>query len=124
MNFEQMLSNTKYAVEANSFETSSIYTNFVIGGRLKDGISWKQVSLGTGVVVGHIDNRPIFVSLLWNYIHGELVLFWEATSVVVDYAVVEDWLDKNLASDLKKSDAMNFHNIEQACYKESLRTKQ
>lgn len=120
MDIKQMLSDTKYAVEANSFETSALYTNFVIGGRARDTSSWKQINLGTVATIGHIGSRPICISLFWNRIYGELVLFWDATSEVVDYKLIKDWLDSHLASGAKMRDSGNFHNIVDACYNSSL----
>ena len=99
---EELLNNTKYMVEANSFESLCLWE------RWNEKVEWESLSMGYGV-----STEGGFISLLWKKINGQLVLFWEATSEKVDYRVVEDWLLKNTKVQLPhgRTNAMNFHII-------------
>jgi len=83
------LAKTEYVVEANSFEYLSLWKDF------HEEYSWEQVSQGYGAHVGYIDGRPIFISLRWATVNEVYMLFWHATSKVVDYGMIEEWFVNN-----------------------------
>lgn len=91
--------------KANSFESLCLWLEW------NKRVNWIQGDFGRMVTVGHINEFPITVSLFWNTIDNEEVLFYEASSRVVDYSVVNKWLHENCSMELYKTDAMNFHNI-------------
>jgi hypothetical protein len=61
----------------------------------------------------------VVISLTVNTVHGHRILFLEATSMVVDHQMIEDWLKANLPPTafkddgkyLNKENAMNFHTL-------------
>ena len=99
------LENVKYAVEANSFESMCLWQDW------QDKVKWESKLAGSGVTVeGCVDS---FVSLLITKINGVDVLFYEATSVLVDHTAVERWIMINcpLLTTHRMTNSMNFHNI-------------
>lgn len=106
---EELLKDVVGIVEATSFETMSLWQKY------KD--SWIQNNGGYLPTVGMIDGRPVVLSLFVNVVNGHKLLFIEATSQVVDWHMIEQWLTTNVPSAvrndgyLNKVDAMNFHNV-------------
>jgi len=99
------LKNVKYAVEANSFEATQLWSNW------NKRVEWEDNRSGVGVSVeGRVNS---FVSLLITKINNVEVLFYEATSVLVDHKAVEDWvlLHCPLLTQGKMKDAQNFPHI-------------
>lgn len=88
------------------------------GGRGHPKYRWEQMNPGCWMQIGKIKDMPVCISLTWNRIEGQVVLFWEMTSRVVDYRMAEKWLEDNLkpwptydnGSRRSNHDAMNFHN--------------
>jgi hypothetical protein len=95
-----------FAVEANSYESLCIWEQF------NEKCTWVQHTRGAMRQIGELAGRPIWVTLFWNTINGKKVLFYEATSQVVDYEMVENWIRKNALNEHGiRTDAMNFHII-------------
>ena len=84
-------------------------------------VEWKQNNMGLGETVGTLDDRPVHISLRTAEIDGKKILFWEATSQVVDHEMIRKWLQKNLPitafregdprQGVNQTDATNFHII-------------
>jgi hypothetical protein len=53
---------------------------------------WTQETRGHMVTLGWLEGRPICVTLFYATLDGTRVLFYEATSQLVDHAMVEQWL--------------------------------
>lgn len=115
---ESRLAKTLFVVEATSFETQCLWAE-----NAKDSScrrftprQWEQVNPGWLVTVGELDSRPICVSMSWSRIDGHLVMFWEATSQVVDTVQIEKWLSQHFAGKWDNgtrqatTNAMNFHH--------------
>lgn len=68
-------------------------------------------------MVGKLNDRPVVISLNSAMIDGQKILFIDATSELVDWGIVEAWLEKNLPSSardgyrINRTDALNFHNV-------------
>lgn len=82
--------NTEFVVRATRTEQSYLYHS------LSENDSWVHDLIGYAVTVGHIggreqEKRPVTISCFWANINGMLVLFWEATSQVVDYTMIDTW---------------------------------
>lgn len=101
-NTDKRYANTFYRVEATTYEVLTII------GRYDDCYRWKQDHFGTLETVGRLDSRPIVITCQWYEIHDRLVMFWEATSEVVDYKLIEEWF--NTHCPCPSTNAMNFHN--------------
>lgn len=77
-------------------------------------IDWVQLNPGTIVTVGKIDGKPVAVEFHWCRLDGASVLFYNPSSMVVDWEKVRFWLRKNCCPRDKDGrrnhcDAMNFH---------------
>lgn len=91
-------------VEATSFERGCLWERHQKRG-------WVSETLGYGVEVGSIGEDPIFISILTARVGGKKILFYEATSLVVDHAQVNLWLHTHLPNGTPRTDAQNFHTI-------------
>lgn len=78
---------------------------------------WKELLSGYGTIVGYLAEMPVFISLLKDTIDGKNILFWFATSQVVDYRMIEQWMEENIPERARKDgrinqvDAGNFNNV-------------
>lgn len=87
-------------------------------GRVK---TWTQEGMGHTITIGHLDKRPICVTMFCDWINGQRVMFYDAVSQVVDRKLVEDWLQYWTLKTIRwdnghrwaHCDAMNFaHALE------------
>lgn len=93
-----------YMVEATSYEQLSLWQKH------HEELDWQEVSRGGPMFnLGELSGRPIVVCVNIFSIHGRNVLFYNPTSQVVDWAMVEDFLEKSWPT-VPKTDAMNFFN--------------
>ena len=100
-------------VEATSFEQLCLWE------RYHEKYEWESTRHGYLPAIGSIDSRPIHVSLMTVTVKGHKILFWEATSVVVDHDMIKEWFTKYLPKSafqsnseyINSTDAQNFHNI-------------
>lgn len=114
---------TFYMVEASDYEKMTFWQDWALDSSWGDRehkptrsqrISWEQVNPGWSETIGKMkvgnQNMPICVSLTFDLIGGLLVCFYEATSQVVDYRVVEKYVhDKKVwPAVVGRTDAMNF----------------
>lgn len=105
----ERLAGTVFIVEANSFEKLCLWKEW------KDRLPWREDLSGNLVTIGHVQGRPIVVSLFWANLNGQKVMFTELTSQLADYKLLDAWLDANCAprydSGLRSArcNAMNFH---------------
>jgi hypothetical protein len=115
---ESRLAKTLFVVEATSFEMQCLWaeTSPESNYRRFAPRRWEQVHPGWLVTVGELDSRPICVSMCWNRIDGQLVMFWEATSQVVDTIQIEKWLSQHFNGKWDNgtreatANAANFHH--------------
>ena len=112
---KRKLLETEYIVEATSYESLMLWQEYSLEGAIRgrrpanfELLDWKQEGMGWGICIGHLEKRPVYVSVLWNIINGHRVLFVEMTSQVADYVMMEDWLEKVCPNSISKTDAMNF----------------
>jgi hypothetical protein len=101
-------------VEATSFEKLCLWQ-----GVQKEQGSWEQNLSGSLVTVGKVGELPVCVSIFIDKVKGHKIVFWHATSQVVDYDMIETWFNDNLpqtafrpgTSYVNSVDSMNFHNV-------------
>ncbi|AKF13645.1 hypothetical protein PHIN3_382 [Sinorhizobium phage phiN3] len=104
---EEMLADVHGMIEANSNEEMYIWQTW----HEKHGYSWKQEH-GFLVTVGQLMDRPICISVMFVKVKEKLIMFWHATSVLVDYDMIAEWLKENLPDAYHcRSDAMNAHIV-------------
>lgn len=98
-------------VEANSFETLKLWQDW----HKEKGYSWVQNNSGWLELVGELAGKQVWISPLAHIVNGRKILFVEATSAVVDWGMIEDYLKENVPSAIKeggylnKQNAGNFH---------------
>lgn len=98
-------------VEANSFETLELWKYW----HQEKGYTWVQNNSGWLVHVGDLADKEVWISPLAHIVNGKKILFVDATSSVIDWDMIEDYLKKNVPSAIKdngylrKENAMNFH---------------
>lgn len=99
-------------VEANSFERLSLWQKKSPRSETSRNPvnTWQDLGSGCMFHVGDCDGRPVNVEISFACINGKWVMFYWPCSQVVDFNLVEEWLEKYM-SHARKSDAMNFHNI-------------
>lgn len=103
------------AVEANSFEHHCLWKENRDSGRRE----WVDNTSGYGFTVGILAGNPVCISLRTAVIDGHKILFYYATSTVIDHYMINQWLALNLPDTAKgnypagynTTDATNFHNI-------------
>lgn len=103
-------------VEATSYEQQALweFNNRDNGGM---GYEWMQILHGVGVTIGQVvtanDSFPIVLALNAVRVSGTMIMFYQATSRVVDHDVIEQTM-KHSFPNLTRTDANNFHNAVRA----------
>lgn len=64
---------------------------------------WFQSLSGPLVTVGQVNGRPVCISLFVNTIGGKKVVFYEATSVMVDHDMIDHWFLDHLPDSALKT---------------------
>lgn len=84
-----------FLVEADSFAQHALWLTRFHGGRLGREIeSWEAEGSGYAITIGHIDRRPVVLSLFYAKIEGRRVCFFAGESQVVDHRMIDEWLEK------------------------------
>jgi len=99
-------------VEATSYESMCLWEKW----HQQKGHTWIQSTGGPLITVGYINERPVCIAPMVHTVNGRQIMFLEATSELVDWKMIEDWLFKNVinarnGTTVNKVDAQNFHNI-------------
>ena len=107
------LKDTFYLVEANSFETLCHWREFHKDGRY----TFEQDGMGFTKHIGKFGGMPVVICLFRYKIDGHWVLFYEATSQVVDHRMINKWLDEHVLTHcpsiegrVHHCNSMNFGN--------------
>lgn len=115
---EEKKNNPFYLVEATYQEQQNLWASNKQAGNLglvkpHYDVNWKSDSMGSTLAIGYLDKRPVAVALFWAEINGKVICFYEATSQVVDWEMIDKWRKKKFA-DVPKTNAANFHLCIQA----------
>lgn len=80
--------------------------------------TWVSGGGGPAPIIGYVNDMPVCVTLLVDVIEGHPILFIDATSQVVDWRMVDEFLKKHLPQSafkdsgyVNETDAMNFTNV-------------
>lgn len=91
---------TVFCVEATSHEIHMLWRDFAddrtareYGPPTKRRVKWEQLNPGSMPTIGTLGKRPICLTIFWVRIDGQVVMFYEATSELVDWAKIRAWLD-------------------------------
>lgn len=116
----KFLEDVQGMVEATSFEKYCLWKDY------HESYQWIEGRAGFGQTVGYFsvdvdgeeEKYPVVISLLIDVVNVKKILFYEATSVIVDWNAIDAWFKKHMPKSafladgrLNKTDAMNFHNI-------------
>jgi hypothetical protein len=105
---EKRLSYVMFVVDANSYERLALWREF------QHAVDWKEDSSGFGEVVGQVGDNNVNISLNFATLNGQVVMFIDTISQVVDHRMVDAWLEKHCAPRydnghrLARTNSMNF----------------
>ena len=117
---ENRLKYTLFVVEATSFETQMLWEKWCKDSPEKPirnrhaTQKWEQKH-GWLVTIGKIGKRPVCLSMTWNVIDGQWIMFYDQCSQVTDSVQTEKWLDIHFqgrwdnGTSRAITDAPNFH---------------
>jgi len=78
--------------------------------------TWEEIAMGHGIQIGSVDHRPIAVSIRYAILNDKKVMFYHGMSQLVDYQMIEDWIQMYSLDTIKSNDgrwahcdADNFH---------------
>lgn len=109
---EKRFEKTEYLIEATHEEEFGLWRQH------HDKMKWVQCH-GFWQTIGEVEIRrlgdtgnfkkmPVTVTMNWQLIDGHLVCFYEASSLVVDYGMVEEWIRPKCK---QHTNASNFHHF-------------
>lgn len=106
VDLDKRFKDTVYAVQANHDEQFLLWLdndNMSKGWHIVDkqyALKWEQ-DTGIGRHIGSIGVRPIYAGIMWAKLNGNLVAFYELTSQLCDYELLDKWADKAFELDTK-----------------------
>jgi hypothetical protein len=114
---EKFLDGVVGIIEANDYEVLSLWQE-----RRNNNLkpSWESSLSGMHMTVGFVGADPVAINLRTAVVDGHKVLFFDASSQVVDHRLIDSWLRKNLPrsafrpgspEQINRTDAMNFYNV-------------
>lgn len=105
-----------YLVEATDLETHHLWLDWSEesesrgwGEPTHPRLPWEQIALGYGDTVGEFGGMPVAVSVTFARVLGQVIVFYEATSQVVDHRMVEKWTQTAFPASRGRTNATNFH---------------
>lgn len=115
---DDLLLCARFVVEASSFEQQALWEAHAVqaGGDNSTRIDWLDQTRGWLLEIGRLDNRPICINVRGSLLNGLAVLFYDATSQVVDWQMIEDWFQERCwpkwDNNTRRAhcDAANFHH--------------
>lgn len=100
-----------FVVEADDYAQQKLWEDW------HKKLSWEPSTRGEMIQIGSILDRPIVITLFVHTLQGHKVLFYNATSQLVDHQMVEEWLEKHCnpkwdnGTRRAHTDANNFHHV-------------
>jgi hypothetical protein len=125
---EKVLGMTEYLVEADSFSKHELWAKYsgegmfrpIGNGESFPTVKWEQIHEGRLQEIGQVtikngrktEKMPVVLNVFWALLDGKLIGFYEATSRVVDWRMVEKYLIKHFPhGPARMTDAQNFHHV-------------
>lgn len=111
---------TVFVVECNSNEIQMLWEKFCKQSMHQTDLTifdWEQINPGFLETVGHVNDDPVCVSVSWARINGFMICFYEATSNVVNYSMIDVWMKEKCYPTWDKGtryahcDGANFHHV-------------
>lgn len=107
---EKFIAGVSGAVEADGYARHSLWQDWHYEPKYKRKLTWVSETMGMCPVIGHVDDRPVTLSMFISIINDKRILFWDSPSQVVDHKMIDEWLEDYLPG-IPRTDANNFHNI-------------
>lgn len=107
---DQRFRRTMFVVEADSFSVHQLWKEN------HESHDWRQDCSGLWLAIGRYHGTPLYASFQWATIDGQLVLFYEPTSALQHYWILDRWLERHCNPRWDRGtrrahcDAMNFHH--------------
>lgn len=92
--------------EATSEEQHGVWARLK---RTDRAVSWENRG-GRGITIGYLDSRPVHVTLCHIDVAGHKVIFYDATSTVVDHDMVRAFIDMIAPESARRSDGRVNHS--------------
>lgn len=99
---DDFLSGVIGMVEATDFERQCLWE------KNHKHMKWESDSLGFLPTVGLHGNDPVVISLFTAKIDGHKILFWHATSQIVNYRIITAWFQKHMPRTAYQPDGAAF----------------
>lgn len=105
---EDILKVTDILIEATRFEQLCLWEKYSLQNDqgFPYAIDWNEFSGKMLLISGH--KKPIYVCISFCMLNTKLVGFWEATSELVDYELINNWFNQHTNNTIKMYDALNF----------------
>lgn len=107
---------TEYVIEATTDERDNLWNIWAKEAQEfarimppEKRVEWEQ-DLMRQVYVGKIGTHDIVVTYFWMNINRSSMVFWEATSMVVDYDLIEQWNKQHFPKARLFETSTNFRN--------------
>lgn len=99
-----------FIVEADSFASLSLWRNHFHSPIHENSkiTTWEEVNPGKVITIGHCADSPVCVEIFYSILNGKKVMFYNTCSSIVDYDMVEKWIN-HYSSGIQSCNAMNFH---------------
>jgi hypothetical protein len=107
----------EFVIEATDYEVHSLWEKYhyrpEVGSVYIE--TWEDIAMGHGITLASMGNMPICVSVRYSILNGHKVMFYTATSEVVNHRIIGKWIEHH-TSHLRKNgrmlrcDPMNFHH--------------
>lgn len=127
-NVDPRCKETEFWVEADSYARFQLWREWhrLSPGELQSDrypssqsnrLDWQEESSGIIYQAGELDGRPVMVELFWAIINGHRIGFYHATSQVVDWKMVEEFINKlkyplwDNGTRHAHTNATNFHHV-------------
>jgi len=104
---QKLIGQTKFMVEASSMEIHSLWKEYVMYQKILKDDEWRFHG-GRLITIDYWGDRPINLVLSWYNIKGFLICFYECSSELCDWKVVDRWLNKYFPNKDEITDAVNF----------------
>ncbi len=129
---DKRLAEVFFVVEANSHENHNIWRDiqYNVDGYVSDAMkgidsklkepqfAYEQDMSGFGLTVGNFHNEPVVVSFTFFKLNGLTILTYYATSMTVNYEIIEEWFKEHCNPQYNgkraNCDANNFHQCSNA----------
>lgn len=81
---------------SSSFESSMLYSQYK-----EKGYTYEQDMGGNLFTIGHLEKRPVCIAPMIQVVNGIRILYVEATSDVVCWSMIENWIKVKVGKDIE-----------------------